>query len=150
MDCLKCSKQINSSLNFCPFCGEKVNNEIIPLPPSNTQQLENITLSQHQALNNEKQENRSSYYVVEGYYAKRFYKIDENYGQYVFFWNWYAALFSPLWFLVKGMWAKGLILFLLALITAGIASPFIGIYGGMRGTYDLYLAKVQKKQMWFL
>lgn len=150
MECPKCSKQINSALNFCPYCGEKVKTEITPPAPRSIQELEDITSHDAPIVGENNSQSQSTYYVVEDYYAKRFQKIDQNGGNYVFFWNWYAALFSPLWFLVKGMWVKGLIFFVLAFLTSGIATLFIGIYGGSRGTYDLYLAKVKRKQMWFM
>lgn len=148
MNCPQCSKQINESLNFCPFCGAKVKAEIEPTTPSGAIELEkNAVVNSNDNISTAPQ---SSYYVVEEYYAKRFQQFEQNGGSHVSSWNWYAFFFSPIWFLVKGMWIKGIIFCIVAMLTSGIATPFIGIYGGLRGTYDLYLSKVKNKQMWFM
>ena len=58
-------------------------------------------------------------------------------------WNWAAAIFSPIWFFAKGMWAKGLMWValdvLIALAWHTIVSIIVvSLYAGVYGTYDYY------------
>lgn len=63
-------------------------------------------------------------------------------------WSWCGFIFGFLWYLIKGMWAKGLLLMFLSLLTIGLAIIPIWIYCGIFGKWDYYLLKVKKKQMW--
>ncbi len=75
-------------------------------------------------------------------------------GQFVPTWNWAAFLFGPLWYLRKGLWAKGLV------ILAATANPFwplaiwvmvslaAFVYCGTVGNWDYYLLRVKRTQWW--
>ena len=52
------------------------------------------------------------------------------------------------WYLAKGLWVKGLLMLLIAVITAGMAGIFIWIYAGIAGNYDYYLLRRKGKQLW--
>jgi hypothetical protein len=43
--------------------------------------------------------------------------------------NWWALLFGPLWYFAKGLWGKGLLLLLVAVVAAGITFMIFGIGG---------------------
>lgn len=86
------------------------------------------------------------------YYQKVFAKIDENNGRFQASWNWPAFFFGFIWYAVRGMWAKALIIFFAAIvlipITAGIATLAFWIYFGMVGNYDFYLKERKGTQLW--
>ena len=82
------------------------------------------------------------------HYRRAFAKFDANGGSFSANWNWGAMLFSGLWYFYRGMWAKGAIVFLLAILTGGIAVPFIWIYSGLAGDYDYYLLQQRGTQLW--
>lgn len=75
-------------------------------------------------------------------------------GRFVTTWNWAAFVFGPLWYLRKGLYAKGL------LILAVTANPFwspstwllvslpLFVYCGAVGNWDYYLLKVKRTQWW--
>jgi len=75
-------------------------------------------------------------------------------GRFVPTWNWAAFLFGPLWYLRKGLWAKGLV------ILVATASPFwplpiwivvslvLFVYCGAIGNWDYYLLRVKRTQWW--
>lgn len=75
-------------------------------------------------------------------------------GRFVPTWNWAAFVFGPLWYLRKGLYAKGL------LILAVTANPFWSVstwvlvslpalvYCGAVGNWDYYLLRVKRTQWW--
>ena len=75
-------------------------------------------------------------------------------GQFVPTWNWRAFVFGPLWYLRRGLYAKGLVLlglsvcpfFTLALTV--LLSGAILIYCGVAGNWDDYLWRVKRTQWW--
>jgi hypothetical protein len=81
------------------------------------------------------------------YYAEVFTRIEAN-GAFLATWNWAAFFFSGIWYLVKGMLVKGVLMFVLAILTYGVASPLIWIYAGIAGNYDYYLLRRKQKQLW--
>ena len=82
------------------------------------------------------------------YYQMQFARFDAARGGFTATWNWPAFLFGCLWYLVKGMWAKALIIFALLVVTAGVLAIPAWIYMGIAGNYDYYLLKRQNKQLW--
>ena len=82
------------------------------------------------------------------YYQLRFARFDAARGGFSATWNWPAFLFGCIWYLVKGMWAKALIIFALMVVTGGILAIPAWIYMGIAGNYDYYLLKRQNKQLW--
>jgi Protein of unknown function (DUF2628) len=81
------------------------------------------------------------------YYTDVFGRIEANHG-FLATWNWAAFFFSGIWYLVKGMWVKPLLMFVIAIVTAGLAVPFIWLYAGIAGNYDYYLLQRKQKQLW--
>lgn len=75
-------------------------------------------------------------------------------GRFVPTWNWRAFLFGPLWYLRRGLYAKGLVLFGLSVcpfFTLGLTvlmSGVILVYCGVAGNWDDYLCKVKGTQWW--
>ena len=75
-------------------------------------------------------------------------------GRFVPTWNWKAFVFGPLWYLRRGLYAKGLVLlglsvcpfFTLALTV--LLSGAILVYCGVAGNWDDYLRKVKGTQWW--
>src|SRR5262245_40170351 len=61
--------------------------------------------------------------IEKPYYEAVFQRIDQNGGAFLATWNWPAVLFSGIWYLVKGMWANGGVMFGLAILTGGLAAP---------------------------
>jgi uncharacterized protein YqgQ len=87
-------------------------------------------------------------------HAPLFERFDANRGAWLPTWNWGAFLFGWLWYLYKGMWAKGFIyMFAPVFITAlsgGVAFPLIPILLGLIGNYDYYLYRRHNSQLWSL
>ena len=57
-------------------------------------------------------------------------------------WNWWAFLFGPLWYFYKGMFGKGLLLAVVAMLgafTFGISTLISWIYAGDKGNEDYYV-----------
>jgi hypothetical protein len=69
-------------------------------------------------------------------------------GGFVATWNWAAFLFGPLWYLVKGIWIKGLAICLISLFSHGLAIPFLWIYCGLFGNWDHYVWRRLGSQLW--
>ena len=75
-------------------------------------------------------------------------------GKFVPTWNWRAFVFGPLWYLKRGLYAKGLVLlglsvcpfFTLALTV--LLSAGILVYCGVAGNWDDYLWRVKGTQWW--
>jgi hypothetical protein len=53
-------------------------------------------------------------------------------------WSWSALLLGPFWYLSNGLTKKGLFLLAIALLSVGLAAPFIWIYCAVRAKTDLY------------
>jgi hypothetical protein len=75
-------------------------------------------------------------------------------GRFVPTWNWRAFVFGPLWYLRRGLYAKGLILLGLSvcpfftLLVTVLLSGVILVYCGVAGNWDDYLWKVKGTQWW--
>jgi len=75
-------------------------------------------------------------------------------GRFVPTWNWRAFVFGPLWYLRKGLYAKGLVLLALSvcpfwsLALTVLVSGVILVYCGAVGNWDDYLWKVKGTQWW--
>ena len=75
-------------------------------------------------------------------------------GRFAPTWNWRAFLFGPLWYLRRGLYAKGLVLlglsvcpfFTLALTV--LLGGAILVYCGLAGNWDDYLWRVRGTQWW--
>lgn len=57
-------------------------------------------------------------------------------------WSWLALLIGPFWYLLNGLWKKGLFLLAIVIISVGLAAPFILIYCAVKAKTDLYEKKI--------
>lgn len=80
------------------------------------------------------------------YYTRAFATIDA--GQTKVVWNWPAFLLGAFWYLYRGMWAKALIYAAIAILSSGVLLIPLWIYGGLMGTYDLWLLHRKGTQTW--
>jgi hypothetical protein len=75
-------------------------------------------------------------------------------GGFVPTWNWQAFVFGPLWYLRRGLYAKGLVLLGLGmcpfftLAVTLLLSGTVLVYCGVVGNWDDYLWKVRGTQWW--
>ncbi|MBI4013888.1 MAG: DUF2628 domain-containing protein [Candidatus Rokubacteria bacterium] len=75
-------------------------------------------------------------------------------GGFVPTWNWRAFVFGPLWYLRRGLYAKGAILLLLVVfplmpLPAGFLVQLgVFFYCGLAGNWDAYLLEVRRTQWW--
>jgi hypothetical protein len=78
----------------------------------------------------------------------------ERNGRFMVTWNWRAFLFGPLWYLRKGLYAKGLVLLALVVLPLGtlattvLVSLAAFLYCGLMANWDYYLWSVERKQWW--
>jgi hypothetical protein len=131
----------------CPFCAEEVANDAIKCKHCGSvinQEKLSETLHSMSGTVEETTERTG----LSEYYLSAFKKIDANNGGFTPIFNWAAFLFGALWYLYKGMWAKGLIMLALGFLLAGLPFLFFWIYCAIAGTYDYYLLTVKKKQLW--
>jgi len=75
-------------------------------------------------------------------------RFEANEGGFVATWNWAAFFFGAIWYLVKGIWLKGLAICLVALFSHGIAIPVLWVYCGVFGNWDHYILKRLGSQLW--
>jgi hypothetical protein len=80
------------------------------------------------------------------YYERAFTTIDR--GQTKVVWNWAAFLLGAFWYLYRGMWVKAILYVAIALLSGGFLALPIWIYGGVMGTYDLWLLHRKGTQAW--
>lgn len=123
-------------MKACPFCAEEIQDAAI------------VCKHCHRDLVRD----RPSVAVIDdpadAKYQKIFALFESKNGAFTATMNWAALLFGALWYLAKGLWAKGLIIIVLCVITAGVAAPFAWIYAGVAGNYDYYLLKRKRTQFW--
>lgn len=82
------------------------------------------------------------------YYQGKFAGFDAQGGSYSATWNWAAFFFGVFWYLVKGMWAKALIIFFLVFVAGGFLTIPLAVYTGVAGNYDYYLFRRHRKHLW--
>jgi hypothetical protein len=75
-------------------------------------------------------------------------------GRFVPTWSWGAFILGPLWYLRRGLYAKGLVLLALSvcplwtLSTTMLVSAVVLVYCGVMGNWDHYLWKIEQTQWW--
>lgn len=82
------------------------------------------------------------------YYQSCFGRFEAQGGGFTTSWNWAAFFFGCLWYLIKGMWAKAIIFFVIIAISGGLLAIPAWIYFGLGANYDYYLLKRHQKQLW--
>jgi Protein of unknown function (DUF2628) len=86
--------------------------------------------------------------------APAFALFERNGGRFLPTWNWKAFVFGPLWYLRRGLYAKGLVLFALSvcpfftLAVTVLVSGAVLVYCGVAGNWDDYLWRVRGTQWW--
>ncbi len=86
--------------------------------------------------------------------TRRFAVFAERGGAFVPTWNWWACFLGPLWYLRKGIWAKGLVILVLTfypfwpLPVTLLISLVLFVYCGVAGDWDYYLLRVKRTQWW--
>jgi hypothetical protein len=60
-------------------------------------------------------------------------------------WSWTALILGPFWYLMNGLTKKGIFLLIVAVISIGLAAPFIWIYCAVRAKADFYESKLSAK-----
>jgi hypothetical protein len=162
MKCLGCGALLSDGSQSCDYCGKVVMKSLItdsPNPTSlvtntntntNTNEVPNEQSTAIQQVSEQAALANSSY--MEGLsddYKALFSKFDlDTSTSPKFSFGWAPFLFGPLWYLYKGLWAKGLIYLVVAFSTIGSLAFIPWIYGTCFGSYDLYLLKKHNKQLW--
>jgi len=112
MFCSNCGNELENSANFCANCGNSINNK----------EVEKLS-------NGINKSNDYSYNLLGT-------KSNKPSG-----WNWFAFLFGIFWYFYKGMFKKGVIIFIFAFIASlifpGLAMLGTWIYCGFKGNEDL-------------
>ena len=123
MICPNCKKEIADGSKFCPECGKAIQEE----------KVENINYFPKYSGEQEIYINAFSEFDLNGFKPT---------------WSWVGFFWGAIWYCIKGMWAKGLLIIGLAIITGGTLGIPLWIYCGVFGKWDYYLWKSQKKQWW--
>lgn len=143
MKCNNCGASIDRTATFCGYCGTSVRNEsavavaapaavMVAAPPQFAPPAPPVGANDDD---------------LSPYYRDQFAQLDSYPNKRAKF-NWAAFWLGPFWYLGRGMWAKALILFGMAVASGGVAGLFLAIYAGVRGTNDLWLLRRQGKQLW--
>lgn len=90
----------------------------------------------------------ADYSREKAYYARRFEAFNANDGRFRPTWNWFSLLFGPLWYLYKGLWAKGALMVVITFALAGVPAVFFWPYAAIAGNYDYYLWRCRGSQLW--
>lgn len=90
----------------------------------------------------------AKYGPEKAYYATRFESFDVAGGAFKPTWNWFSLLFGPLWYLYKGLWAKGALMIVITFALAGVPAVFFWLYAAIAGNYDYYLLRRRGTQLW--
>jgi zinc-ribbon domain/Protein of unknown function (DUF2628) len=131
MYCPNCGKDVAPGAQFCGNCGAAVS----PQAPQPGAQAATVTPS-----------GAGRFAHLPEYWQGVFGKFDHSPTKMQTYWNWPAFFFGPIWYLLKGMPAKGL-LYVLVMAT-GIGWLFLVVYAGLYGAWDYYLKEAQGKQLW--
>lgn len=132
MICPYCQVRLEDDATFCHWCGGKIDPEEV-----RKKEAEKLGESKYQ-----------KYVTLNRYYRQIFLIFDANGGGFILSWNWSAFLFGTIWYFLKGMWAKGLLMILLTILFGGGIAPFLWFYSGLCGNWDYYLFKVKRTQFW--
>ena len=158
MKCLGCGALLSDGSQSCDYCGKVVMKSLITdslnatslASNTHTNEVSNEQSTAIQQVSEQTALTNSSY--MEGLsedYKELFSKFDlDTSTSPKFSFGWAPFLFGPLWYLYKGLWAKGLIYLVVAFSTIGSLAFIPWIYGTCFGSYDLYLLKKHNKQLW--
>lgn len=131
--CPRCGSGVTGGAAFCARCGSAVDGAP---PPSRAALASPALLGGLSHVD----------------YSRVFAPFEAAGGKWVPTFNLLAFLLGPLWYLLKGMWLKAILLgaasFFLILVTGGLAAFIPWLYYGFFGNWDLYLWERQGKQGW--
>lgn len=135
MDCGKCGASNSPGLAACAYCGAAFATAAAVSAPTGA----------------EPASGRRDWSGEKPYYQVAFAEFDKTVGDtWQVKWNWAAFFFSWIWYLARGMPAKGLILLGVSIVLSfGLAWWVVSIYTGLYGTWDLYQMKAKGKQTWW-
>jgi RNA polymerase subunit RPABC4/transcription elongation factor Spt4 len=148
MNCFRCGTEITPEIKFCPKCGAQNTGRRIlhPSCPRCRQEFPEGTKFCPQDGLELRDKDEIAYADLPLTYQIAFKKFDQK--GFRLTWSWIGFFFGGIWYLVKGMWAKGLIILGLTIITGFHAFPFTWLYCIFLGKYDYYLLRVKDKQLW--
>ena len=140
--CPHCNAQSHEAAVICVACGAALaKSTVIGQGASRTQSLPIAPKSIDEAVLGISGQNQD-------YYRDEFQAIQNAGGGFKVSFNWVAFLLGPIWYFYHGMWKKALIQMGASFVTLGFIAPLIWIYNGMAANYDLYLLKVEGKELW--
>jgi hypothetical protein len=128
----------------CPFCKEEIQDGAIKCKHCG----EVLRKEEYSQVRHERTKALSDYSGFSDYYQRVFTSFDQQGGGFQAKWNWAAFLFGAVWYLVKGIWIKALLMFVIIFVFWGIPALFFWLYAGIAGNWDYYLLKVKGKHFW--
>lgn len=145
MKCNNCGASLERTATFCGYCGTAVasgsataQSAAVPMPTMATASATTSPFVQAPAPSDAD---------LKPFYREEFARLDTSQGANPKF-NWWAFGFCAFWYMSKGMWAKGLMLFAFLAVTGGAAAPIAWAYAGFRGNADYWLLRRHGKQLW--
>jgi Protein of unknown function (DUF2628) len=129
---------------LCPYCKETIQDDAIKCMHCG----EILRKDEYQQVKNERTRTLSDYAQFPPYYQDVFATFDRDGGGFKAKWNWPAFFFGFIWYCVRGMWLKGLLMLAVIIMFGGLPAPFFWIYTGVAGNWDYYLLKLKGKQFW--
>jgi len=129
---------------LCPFCKEEIQDGAIKCKYCG----EILQKGEYSQISHERTKSLTDYSGFTPFYQKVFAQFDQGGGRFQAKWNWAAFFFGPIWYLVKGIWIKALLMLLIIFVLAGVPAPFFWLYAGIAGNWDYYLLKVRERQFW--
>lgn len=167
--CPACGKPQSKEFEECPDCGvivsrfvkkQKNENKRLILPSGTPGDL--VQGSYKEATSTQPVDSLSpsseNYSREHPYYRQKFMEFDANGGKFKPTWNWAALCLGCIWYFMRGIWPKGLLIGLIGISTVILVATFSGevltytaalpvvLYWPIFGNYDYYLYKVKKTQ----
>jgi RNA polymerase subunit RPABC4/transcription elongation factor Spt4 len=169
MTCVSCGASTTADAKFCPNCGKPLAGACPKCGTATTPKEKfcrncgtSLTDAATASSRPDTEATQSGTYTVDvpQYYKEKFRRFDANGERFLATWNWPAFFFSWIWYLTKGMAAKGALMLGASLFVAIIGaitfpilwisiSPAINIYAGLYGNFDYYLLKKRNTQWWW-
>ena len=134
MFCTSCGSQVSDGAQFCTKCGVAMGATggsvaVATMPGTPAPAIDKFAR-------------------LSPYWQEVFRKFSERPKEMQVKWNWPAFFFGFIWYLVKGMPLKALLIIGVAVITFGAGGVFLAVYAGLYGPWDYYLKEAYGKQLW--
>jgi hypothetical protein len=142
--CSNCKREIgiDNKGRFCQWCGWDL------LRNPSDQILENIQGVLESKAKKKNGHVDANYSTYSEYYQKRFISFDRHGGRFEATWNWASFFFGPIWYFLRMMPVKAILICLAIMFSSGILILPLCIYTGVAGNYDYYLSEIKKKRFW--